>query len=479
MGNGGGPSFPILTPLEVAELYNFPTGPTTAHNQTIGIVSASEAYWPSDIKQNFGPTGPGYGLVEPEIVFPDDTLPAPDTSKASVPDEELTMDITIIGSVAQGAVLAVYPCGENTIAALTAAIHPTTEPKPSVISISWDGLEDSPMDDPSTATMASLFADAATLGVTILVASGDGGASCRLNDGEVHVLYPACDVGVLSCGGTMITTVSGAAFDESTWNDSVLQKDPDLGATGGGVSRYFPLPSWQADAKVPVNFTTGYNGRGLPDVAGNASGMSAYKLVYGGIVTTNGGTSAVAPLYAGLMAIVNAAMGSQVGFVNPVLYKLGGTGIFRDINDGQNNQLYGYMPAAPYVSGPGWDPCTGWGSINGKNLIQALKQMKARSAVQLTSWYGWTWEGEAIAINLRTDNCSKAAPRGWGSSSARTGRAFPSNSSRRSAGKRSNALPPVRYVYPQRKNVAAAFRGLRRSCSHLARATIPKKLPVA
>jgi kumamolisin len=389
MSNGGLPAPTVLTPFQVAQLYNFPTGPTVAKGQTIGIVSLQNEYLPSDIDKNFGSTGPEAGLAPPSIVFPPSAgLPAASTNTPPT-DMELTLDITVASSIAQGALIAVYPIlpGGTTVAALTAAIHDSVY-KPSVISISWGGIEASPEDDPIIDTMASLFVEAANMGITVLAANDDYGANCGINNGEVQVLYPASDLGVLSCGGTMISNLSAGNFDENTWNDSALVQSPDAGATGGGVSRVWARPHWQLNASVPLNFSTQFAGRGVPDVAGNcSSNFSPYKLVWNGNVILDGGVSAVAPLYAGLIAIVNATIGGPIGFINPWLYELGGTNVFRDIDDGRNNQLYGYNPPNPYVSGPGWDPCTGWGSLNGKNLIQGLARLGVGETTLSSPYY--------------------------------------------------------------------------------------------
>ena len=129
---------------------------------------------------------------------------------------------------------------------------------------------------------------------------------------------------MLSCGGTTIGDVTAGSFDEWAWNDS-------SGASGGGVSAVFPRPAYQVDAGVPASLNDGHVGRGVPDVAANSSGNSGYPLTVTGFSSyIGGGTSASAPLWAGLIARLNAALGEDVGFVNPVLYALGSS-VFRDI----------------------------------------------------------------------------------------------------------------------------------------------------
>ena len=147
-----------------------------------------------------------------------------------------------------------------------------------------------------------------------------------------------------------------------------------MGTTGGGVSDYFDLPVYQANAGIPKSINDNRRiGRGVPDVAANASLNSGYSgIIVNGRSFIGNGTSASAPLWAGLIARINAALGVNVGFVNPSLYKIGSSG-FNDITgstgpiDNSNGGIPGYHAKA------GWDACTGLGSPNGTALLNALK----------------------------------------------------------------------------------------------------------
>ena len=206
------------------------------------------------------------------------------------------------------------------------------------------------------------------MGVTIIVSSGDTGSGCEVGDDKAHVEYPGSDPYVTCCGGTTLANVSGPEFAEDVWNTTD-------GVTGGGISDIicppnFPLPAWQSAANVPGSINDGHKGRGVPDIAGNADRNSGYTLFQDGKnIGTVGGTSAAAPLYAGLAALMNAHLGKPVGYLNPTLYSLPYTQVFRDINDNRNNASGG---ASGYVSGPGWDGCTGLGSVDGTALENAL-----------------------------------------------------------------------------------------------------------
>jgi kumamolisin len=131
------------------------------------------------------------------------------------------------------------------------------------------------------------------------------------------------------------------------------------GATGGGVSDVFALPAWQSAAGVPPSANKD-GGRGVPDVAGDADPNTGYNILVDGQSGAIGGTSAVAPLWAALVALINQSNGKPAGFVNPTLYASGdSSGDFRDITSGNNGA---------YSAGPGWDACSGLGSPNGAKL---------------------------------------------------------------------------------------------------------------
>ncbi len=275
------------------------------------------------------------------------------------------LDIEVVGSIAPGANIAVYfapNTDQGFIDAITDAVHDTTR-KPSVISISWGGPEDGWTQQSQTAMNAALQ-DAATLGVTVTVAAGDNGSSDGDTDGKLHVDFPASSPYALACGGTTLNGSGSTISSETVWNETANNE----GATGGGVSTVFALPSYQSSANVPVQPEANFAGRGVPDVAGDADPSTGYQVIVSGQSIVVGGTSAVAPLWAALVALLNQQLGTPVGFLNPKLYPLGES-VFHDITSGNNDDSgLGY-----YSAGPGWDACTGLGSPNGTALLNALK----------------------------------------------------------------------------------------------------------
>ncbi len=353
------------TPTQVAELYNFPSN-VNCSDQCVAIIELGGGYNKSNLDQYFS----SLNVPTPTItaVSVDGGRNQP-TGNANGPDGEVDLDIEVVGSVAPGARIVVY-FAPNTdagfVKAISTAAHDTTN-KPSVISISWGGPESSWTGQAINA-MNSAIQNATALGVTVCVAAGDNGSTDGVNDGLYHVDFPASCPYALACGGTRLVGSGSTITSETVWNDGV-----NGGATGGGVSAVFPLPTWQENAHVPPSANPGGGtGRGVPDVAGDADPATGYQVLVDGNQFAIGGTSAVAPLWSGLVAIANHTLGHQMGFLNPVLYSLSSQAhAFHDITSG-NNDPNGVGDI--YPAGPGWDPCTGLGSPNGGSLIQALSQ---------------------------------------------------------------------------------------------------------
>jgi kumamolisin len=342
-----------FTPVQVAQAYAFPTD-ATGQGEAVGIIELGGGFATSDLATYFQ----GLGVTEPSVtaVSVDGGANSPGTDQNS--DGEVMLDIEVVGAVAPGAAIAVYftpNTDQGFIDAISTAVHDTTH-KPSVISISWGQSEDA-WSAQSRTQMEQILTEAAGLGVTVTVASGDNGSADSVTDGQQHVDFPASAPHALACGGTSLEASNGKITSETVWND------PGGGATGGGVSRQFALPSYQANAKVPDNVDSKSPGRGVPDVCGDADPNTGYMIRVDGSDQTFGGTSAVAPLWAGLIARLNQSLGAPLGFVHPQLYQLLGTAAFNDITSGNNGS---------YQATAGWDACTGLGSPNGTQLASEL-----------------------------------------------------------------------------------------------------------
>src|SRR5262249_42975706 len=161
----------------------------------------------------------------------------------------------------------------------------------------------------SMATFNQAFQDAGTMGKTVFVAAGDNGSSDGQSDAGNHVDFPASSPYVVGCGGT--TLEANVSTDTITSEVVGNETASNEGATGGGVSDFFPKPSYQDSVNVPAP-TSQAGGRGVPDVAADADPVTGYQVTIDGSTTTIGGTSAVAPLYAGLFARITLALVQNV-----------------------------------------------------------------------------------------------------------------------------------------------------------------------
>jgi kumamolisin len=349
-----------LSPPEVAKLYNFPTG-VDGTGECIAIIELGGGFVTADLDHYFSQLG----LATPNViaVSVDGGVNQPEHNPGGA-DGEVMLDIEVSGAVAPGAKIVVYfapNTDQGFLDAITTAVHDSVN-NPSVVSISW-GSPEIRWTAQARKSFDQAFQAAAAMGVTVCAAAGDAGsADMHSSDPDFdsldHVDFPSSDPFVLGCGGTRLETSSGAITGESVWDDG-----PDS-ATGGGISDVFDVPAYQSAAGVPASANPGGRiGRGVPDVSGDASPMTGYLVRVDGIDTVIGGTSAVAPLWAGLVALLNQALGHKVGFLNPTLYPLVSTPAFRDITSGNNGD---------YQARPGWDPCTGLGSPDGAALLQSL-----------------------------------------------------------------------------------------------------------
>ena len=340
------------TPPQVAQAYQVPANASGA-GQTIGIIELGGGYRQADLTAYFKTLG----LPAPSMtaVLVDGGKNAP--SNANSADGEVMLDIEVAASVAPGAKIAVYfspNTDQGFIDAITSAVHDETN-KPSVISISWGGPESTWTQQSMTALDAACQS-AAALGVTITVAAGDNGSTDGATGNNVD--FPASSPHVLACGGTKLDASGANIISETVWNEMANNE----GATGGGVSNVFALPTWQAKSNVPKP-STKTGGRGVPDVAGDADPTTGYTIRVDGQTIVIGGTSAVAPLWAGLIAVANQQLGATVGFIQPAIYASKAVSAFHDITQGNNGA---------FSAGPGWDACTGLGSPIATRLIPLL-----------------------------------------------------------------------------------------------------------
>jgi kumamolisin len=347
-----GPAGSFTVP-ELAHVYQLPNGVTGA-GQSIGIIELAGGFRRADLAHYFGSLGisPAPTVVAVPV---DGSANHPIGDPTHSADGEVVLDIEVAGSVAPGARIVVYFAPNTTkgfLDAVNTAVHDATNDL-SVISISW-GSAEVEWTRVAMNAMSTAFQAANALGISVFVASGDSGSPDGVSDGLQHADFPASAPQAVGCGGTTLKTSGTTITNEVVWNEGG-------GATGGGVSAHFPVPGYQASLQ-PRSANPGRRvGRGVPDVAGVADPATGYQVFIDGQALVFGGTSAVAPFWAGLTALIHEAAGQRVAPLQPILYSA--PSAFSDVTVGNNGA---------YSAAVGWDPCTGMGSPIGTEVLAAI-----------------------------------------------------------------------------------------------------------
>ncbi|MEP6549046.1 MAG: S53 family peptidase [Gammaproteobacteria bacterium] len=354
-----------------AARYHFPTAfknkALNGMGQTIAIIELGGGYRSSDLKIFFKEIG----VTKPPVSAISVDHAGNKPSNSNPADGEVMLDIEVAGAVAPKARIAVYFAPNNGdqgfMDAISAAVH-DAERKPSVVSISWGGPESS-ADAQGIQAFHEIFVAGAAMGVSICVAAGDHGTAdldASEWDGKIHVDHPAVDDMVLACGGTQVDkTNKDVVWNDGTPFDTTVQGGGGW-ATGGGISELVAVPAYQNSSRLPKSIVNGKAGRGVPDIAMSATN---YFTRIDGFEGASGGTSAVAPLMAALIALLNQAKGKNVGFLNPFLYSNAKAGVVHDVTKG-TNAIKGTIKG--YSAGPGWDACSGLGTPDGSAILNKL-----------------------------------------------------------------------------------------------------------
>lgn len=326
-------------PDQLAVIYGFPH--FTGAGQTVAVIELGGGYVQADLDGYFASRGLSVKPVK--FVSIDGATNAP--SAADSADAEVMLDLCVIGGVAPGVQLNCY-MAPNTTQGFIDAINQAVADKVNAISISWGAPEDQ-WSTTDRAGMETALAAAQAAGIPVFAAAGDSGSS----DGESgnNVDYPASSAYVVGCGGTSLTT-TGAVLTETVWNNGPGS------ATGGGLSSVAPLPSYQVNAGVP-----GGKFRAVPDVASVADPETGISVVVDGQTYVIGGTSAAAPFWAGLYAVLSQGLGKPFDMHGLVYGTQGG---MRDIVSGNNGT---------YTARAGFDCCSGMGVPIGTGLLALLQ----------------------------------------------------------------------------------------------------------
>jgi hypothetical protein len=318
--SGTAPPMPegVHSAPEIVKDYNFPPG-FDGRGQTIGILELGGSIIPEDLG----------------IYFKSLNLPVPDVTAVSVDhasyksgtdaDYQVMLDIEIVGAIAPRARIRIY-FAPSAASGVVDALKQAAADRVSVVMMGWGQPEVSWKDEDINAVNAALEI-AAEQGVTVLAAAGDRGVTDGVPDGRPHVDFPASSPWVLAVGGTTLKLEAGRITSEIVWNNG-----PAAGsATGGGVSEKFARPDWQTAVSVPLR-EDGKTGRGIPDVVASADPARGVAIIVHSQTTVIGGTTVSVPVWGGLIALINQALGYNVGYLNPRLYReMGPAGLFHSI----------------------------------------------------------------------------------------------------------------------------------------------------
>ena len=394
---------------DLSSLYNVSGASRFAATQGIALVLWGDGYDPSDLNSFFANDYPSSFPLPRVVPYPLDGAPAPSANAPNDPSkapQELTLDLEWSGSMAPGATLdAVYapdgPADQGyspTDAAMTDALTTavTKVPGVSVLSMSFGTTEST--DSSLASSWGPLLSQAAKQGTTVLAATGDTGGDT--NDtptcsGTPAPEYPASSPQVIAVGGTAVALGfplgGGVTFSESAWSGS-----------GGGFSAQFPAQGWEevGSAAAPIS-ANGH--RGMPDV----SGASADDFLYfEGTAGSAAGTSFATPLWAGLVADIDAKWGQLLGFFTPSLYHVGANEPSGAIGVGLSGVTGGGNCVATATAG--WNAVTGWGSPRAALLYDDL--LGSFVNIALYEDRSTVAPGGSVSVTAQLTNRTSGAP---------------------------------------------------------------------
>ena len=347
---------PGFTPPEIAQHYRFPKG-CTGKGQTVAVVALGGGYLKADMRSYYDQLHLPHPRFSDVSVHGAKNDPSPDQPG----DGEDTADLQTLGALVPEAHIVAY-FAPNTnrgfVGAVAHAIHDDRR-RPAVISVSW-GLNERHWSRRSLHEFNTILAEGALLGVTVCCASGDFGAFADSHDRQPGVNFPGCSPYALACGGTSLPRLRGGDSQEIAWKNS-------LGASGFGVSRLLDRPDWQKDRDLSLPRGKP-PGRALPDVAAYADPAPGYRVFFRGKWYQGAGTSAAAPLWAGLVTLMNESHQTRLGLFTPFLYRhhkrLLRQGALRSIRSAGSKAR-------------SWDRHTGLGVPHGATLTAALRPRQA------------------------------------------------------------------------------------------------------
>ena len=362
-----------LTPAQVAKAYNFPN--INGSGTCVGIIELGGGYYLSEVNTSFD----NAGITRPTMV---DVSVNGGTNSPDSPygaSGEVNLDIYVAGGVAPGCTIAVYFVPQSLTCyrdAVNTALADTTN-NPMSISISWGRYEGDIYGRFYWLFSDGALASATSMGIPVCVSSGDYGSSGQYNTTAGGGSYPALSSYVLGTGGTtLVLNPDNSINSEVVWNSGSV-------GSGGGPATWIGIPSWQNGltyTPYPGGSPTSLgSARWSPDVAGNGDPVTGYRFISVGSQIQVGGTSAAAPLWAGMLALFAKSLGKPAGYINNLLYS--NPSLFRDITSGNNA-----CPASTgYSATSGWDACTGLGTPNATAILNKLIATQVNITLSPTS----------------------------------------------------------------------------------------------
>ena len=353
---------PYVDAREVAHYYNFPR--CTSKQQCVAVILLGGGFYEVDLKGHFAQLGlPVPQVTVVNVGARNDPAPVEPFRKiwesqdfAHATDQQIwtaeaTSDIELIGSFAPEAHIVAYFAPNTASGKYRAFVELLNDTRnPTVVSCSWGAYEET-LPQGYFRAMDVNFELAAIRGITVCVSSGDKGDGLDKN-GRPRVQFPSSSPHSLSCGGTSLR-LAGPQTTETSWSEKFSSSQL---SSGHGVSRVFHRPNWQSD--IGLKDDPERKHRIVPDVAGKADIATGYGCLTCGIQLPAGGTSAAAPMWAGLITLMNEQLQTRTGLVTPLLYQ----NAFREATKPVTNSHR-----------PRWDPLTGLGRPDGMALLAALR----------------------------------------------------------------------------------------------------------
>jgi subtilase family serine protease len=374
----------LLTGPKVATAYNIPA--STGANVKVGIISLGGGYSQTDLNKSMA----NISLTAPTVYFvPVDGATNNYTGNAQLPDGENALDLVCVSSLVPQANIVLYKAKstEYTNGSVSTpftnyanVFQRAVDENCDIITMSWGGPE-------SGYDFLSLpLANAVAKGITVFISSGDYGSTA---DGTtLTVQYPATSSNVISVGGTNLSVFSGNSIrsNETAYNNSESGLPFGFGGSGG-ISSFIPVPSWQTGLTYRKYFTsnssygpsTTINGRGIPDIS---AAMNAYGVWLGNTIYGFSGTSASAPIMAGMFARYVSLTGRRPipNAIHPVLY--GNLSAYYDIQTGNNASKI----TTGFAANIGWDPVTGVGVPYGNVVYQMVSSGGTTVKTAANTW---------------------------------------------------------------------------------------------